>query len=80
MNSDVLQEEIRTTGAIILGRNSFDMADDPDWYAGNYEYQVPLFVMTHRIPETPEGGRKPDGDLCDRRYRGAVAGEGPSCR
>lgn len=26
------------------------MAEDPDWYAGNYEYQVPIFVLTHHIP------------------------------
>ena len=51
VQSEVLQEEIRTTGAVILGRNSYDMADDPDWYADNYEYQVPLFVLTHRVPE-----------------------------
>ena len=49
--TEMLQEEIRTTGAIVLGRNSYDMAADPDWYADNYEYQVPLFVLTHHAPE-----------------------------
>ena len=29
----------------------FAMADDPDWFAGNYEYQVPLFVFTDIVPE-----------------------------
>ncbi|WP_197684186.1 dihydrofolate reductase family protein [Planococcus antarcticus] len=33
-------------GAVVMGRNSFDMASDPD----NYEFQVPLFVMTHKSP------------------------------
>ncbi len=48
--SEVLQEEIRTTGAIVMGRHSYDMAD-PDWFADDYEYQVPIFVLTHHVPE-----------------------------
>ncbi|HLV43547.1 MAG TPA: hypothetical protein VKY39_01185, partial [Aggregatilineales bacterium] len=42
-NSEMMQEEIRTTGAVVLGRRSFDLGD-PDSYAENYEFQVPLFV------------------------------------
>ena len=34
-----------------MGRNSFAMAADPDWFAGNYEYQVPIFVLTHQPPK-----------------------------
>lgn len=49
-NSEMLQEEIRTTGAVVLGRRSFDMGD-PDSYAVDYEFQVPLFVVTHHVPE-----------------------------
>jgi dihydrofolate reductase len=45
------KESIRNTGAVVMGRNSFDMADDPDSLAGNYEYQVPIFVLTHRPPK-----------------------------
>jgi dihydrofolate reductase len=26
------------------------MAEDPDWYVGNYEFQVPIFVLTHEPP------------------------------
>src|SRR4051794_28980224 len=48
--TEMLQEEIRTTGAVVLGRNSYDMAD-PDTFAEHYEYQVPLFVLTHHVPE-----------------------------
>ncbi|MGI9021699.1 MAG: dihydrofolate reductase family protein [Acidimicrobiales bacterium] len=25
---------------------------DPDWYVGNYEFQRPIFVLTHRPPAT----------------------------
>ena len=45
------KESIQNTGAVVMGRNSFDMAENPDWFAGNYEYQVPIFVLTHRPPE-----------------------------
>src|SRR5579859_4588352 len=47
---EMLQEEIRTTGAVLMGRRSYNMGD-PDSFADNYEYQVPIFVLTHNIPE-----------------------------
>ncbi len=47
----MLRDLIRTTGAVVMGRNAFDMADDPDWFAGNYEFQVPIFILTHRVPQ-----------------------------
>jgi hypothetical protein len=45
---DALIEE---TGAVLMGRRTFEMAEDPDWYVGNYEFQVPIFVLTHDLPE-----------------------------
>jgi dihydrofolate reductase len=39
------------TGAVLMGRRTFDEAPDPDSYAVDYEYQVPLFVLTHRAPD-----------------------------
>ena len=45
------KESIENTGAVVMGRNSYAMAEDPDWFAGNYEYQVPIFVLTHQPPE-----------------------------
>lgn len=45
------KESIQNTGAVVMGRHTFDTAEDPDWFAGNYEYQVPIFVLTHRPPE-----------------------------
>lgn len=38
-----LQESIEGTGAVVMGRKTFAMGD-PDSYAENYEYQVPIFV------------------------------------
>ena len=45
------KESIENTGAVVMGRNSFNMAEDPDSLADNYEYQVPIFVLTHHPPE-----------------------------
>ncbi|WP_422122781.1 dihydrofolate reductase family protein [Planococcus sp. X10-3] len=39
------------TGAVVMGRNSFEMAEDTDAYADDYEFQVPLFILTHHPPE-----------------------------
>lgn len=49
--SELGSESIQNTGAVVMGRNSFAMAEDPDWFAGNYEYQVPIFVLTHQHPK-----------------------------
>jgi dihydrofolate reductase len=38
------------TGAVLMGRRTFDMAGDPDSYADTYELQVPIFVVTHTPP------------------------------
>lgn len=46
--TEMLREEIRTTGAVVMGRRSFDMAEGD---LTGYEYQVPIFVLTHHIPE-----------------------------
>ena len=32
-----LQEAIQNTGAVVMGWNAFTMANDRDFYAGNYE-------------------------------------------
>jgi len=48
--SQLGRESIQTTGAVIMGRNSFALAEDPDLYADNYEYQAPIFVLTHHPP------------------------------
>jgi len=48
--TEPLEESIQNTGAVVMGRNSFAMAEDPDSIAENYEYQVPIFVLTHQPP------------------------------
>ena len=43
---------IDETGAVLMGKKAFEMGD-PDWYVGNYEFQVPIFVLTHNPPRVP---------------------------
>jgi dihydrofolate reductase len=40
---------IDETGAVLMGRRTFEMGD-PDSYVGDYEFQVPIFVVTHEPP------------------------------
>jgi len=44
-NTEVLRESIDTTGSVVMARKEFAMAEDPDSFTGNYEYQVPIFVF-----------------------------------
>lgn len=46
---------IAETGSVIMGRRTAYMAD-PDAYADEYEFQVPIFVVTHRPPDRPPRG------------------------
>ena len=48
--NDEINEVMAKTGAVVMGRRTYDMADDPDAYADNYEFQVPIFVLTHHPP------------------------------
>lgn len=48
-----LDELIETTGAVVMGRRAYDMAKGD--FTG-YEYQVPIFVLTHHVPEKAAQG------------------------
>jgi dihydrofolate reductase len=52
-NTEMLQEEILLTGAVVMGRRAYNMAEGD---LTGYEYQVPIFVLTHHPPEQrPKG-------------------------
>jgi dihydrofolate reductase len=51
LGSAYMKSSQAETGAVLMGRRTFDEAGDPDSYAVDYEYQVPLFVVTHQAPE-----------------------------
>lgn len=52
--NEVVKHAIESTGAVILGRRSYDMADGD---LTGYEFQVPIFVLTHHPPEEPPKGQ-----------------------
>lgn len=58
--SPYMNAQIEETGAVVMGRRTFDMNPDPDSYVGNYEFQVPIFVVTHT---PPPNAPKQDNDL-----------------
>jgi dihydrofolate reductase len=53
------KEMIKNTGAVIMGRHTYEMADPFLWITDDYEFQVPLFILTHTPPEKyPKGNDK----------------------
>jgi dihydrofolate reductase len=48
-NSDYMAAMVEETGAVLMGRRTFEMGD-ADSFAADYEFQVPIFVVTHRVP------------------------------
>ena len=48
--TDYMNALIDATGAVVMGRKTFEMAD-ADSYVSNYEFQVPIFVLTHHPPD-----------------------------
>ncbi len=53
LKTEVLQDAIRNTGAVVMGRHAYDMANGD--FTG-YEFQVPIFVLTHHVPEKAAKG------------------------
>jgi len=52
-DSELMQGEIRRTGAVLMGRRAYEMAEGD--FTG-YEFQVPIFVLTHHPPASPAAG------------------------
>lgn len=48
--NEEINDMMARTGAVIFGRRTFDLGD-ADSYAADYEFQVPIFVVTHHPPE-----------------------------
>jgi dihydrofolate reductase len=48
----VMRDIWQTVGAIVTGRRMFDIAHG---WGGNHPLNVPVFVVSHSMPELPEG-------------------------
>jgi dihydrofolate reductase len=65
-DSDLVEESVRATGAVIMGRRMFSSGqgawdDDPGadgWWGDDPPFHVPVFILTHhaREPVTKQGG------------------------
>lgn len=51
-DTDYMNDAVEETGAVLMGRHTFEMGD-PDSFVGEYEFQVPIFVVTQHPPATP---------------------------
>jgi dihydrofolate reductase len=59
-DSDVVEESVSSTGAVLMGRRMFSggagpWADDPNadgWWGDNPPFGVPVFILTHHVRET----------------------------
>jgi dihydrofolate reductase len=52
--TEMLKESIRDTGAVVMGRRAYDLAQGD---LTGYEYQTPIYVVTHRPPKAPPKGQ-----------------------
>ena len=56
LDSPLFKEQVQDTGAVIMGRRVYEMADPFLWANDDYEFQVPIFVLTHTPPaKYPQG-------------------------
>ncbi len=53
-DSEYMREEIEECGAVVMGRHAYDMAGGD---LTGYEFQVPIFVLTHNPPAAPPKGQ-----------------------
>lgn len=57
--SAAFKKQLADTGAVIMGNNTYNMADPFLWINDDYEFQVPIFVLTHTAPaKFPKGNDK----------------------
>lgn len=49
-DAEILEEAFKNTGAIIMGRRMFDIAEEP--WGDNPPFHMPVFVVTHRAKDT----------------------------
>ncbi|MBN9389700.1 MAG: dihydrofolate reductase [Chloroflexi bacterium] len=47
LKTDLMQETFATTGSVVMGRTSYEMCQGD---FTDYEFQVPLFILTHSVP------------------------------
>ena len=59
LDTPFFKDQVQNTGAVIMGKRVYEMADPFMWVNDDYEFQVPIFVLTHTPPaKYPKGNDK----------------------
>ncbi|CAN5166888.1 dihydrofolate reductase family protein [soil metagenome] len=59
VESSSFKDMIKNTGAVVMGRHVYEMADPFMWINDDYEFQTPIFILTHTPPaKFPKGNDK----------------------
>jgi dihydrofolate reductase len=78
IDAKVLDETVETSGAVIVGRRTYDDAIEDAW-GGVSPFKVPAFILSHGVPEEAKGGSSftfvTDGIESAIKQAKAVAGE-----
>jgi dihydrofolate reductase len=53
-DTELLKGRIEMTGAVVMGKRAYEMANGD---LTGYDFQVPIFVLTHEVPEQPPKGQ-----------------------
>jgi dihydrofolate reductase len=74
----VIAESVQNTGAIVMGRRTYNLGDKMNGFADN-AYQVPHFVVSHTVPDKAAAGNTifvfvQDGIASTLKQARAVAG------
>ncbi len=56
---EVVDELFRTTGAVVMGRRTFDLGDKENGWVAEPPFEVPMFVPAHDIPDRVARGAAP---------------------
>jgi dihydrofolate reductase len=75
----VIAESVQNTGALVMGRRTYDLGDKMNGFADN-AYHVPHFVVSHTVPDKAAAGSTTfvfvrDGIASALQQAQAVAGE-----
>ena len=65
-SAELLRETRETTGALVTGRRTFDLTGG---WGGKHRLDVPVFVVTHAVPQEWDYERSPFTFVTDGRGR-----------
>ncbi|GIP23795.1 dihydrofolate reductase family protein [Paenibacillus sp. J22TS3] len=70
-NAQIIDEMVLGTGAIVMGRRTYELGDHMDGFVHN-PFRVPHFVLTHSTPERPAKGNTRFVFVTDGTHSAAV--------